>query len=82
MPSMLFGRAQLAGGIRMAVHVRLLTPITTAGFRRHADLAAFETPDLRISLAASRTSTWRSFATISWGLCFYWGIPTSSLRLN
>ncbi|MCA7960663.1 hypothetical protein LGM14_24475, partial [Burkholderia multivorans] len=25
-----------------------------------------------------RTSTWRSFATISSGLCFFWGIPTSS----
>src|SRR5690606_30608952 len=24
------------------------------------------------------TSTWRSFATISSGLCFFWGIPTSS----
>src|SRR5690606_34395591 len=26
----------------------------------------------------NRTSTWRSFATISSGLCFFWGIPTSS----
>jgi hypothetical protein len=27
----------------------------------------------------SKTSTWRSFATISSALCFFWGIPTSSL---
>ena len=26
----------------------------------------------------NRTSTWRSFATISSGLCFFWGIQTSS----
>jgi allantoin racemase len=39
----------------MPVNVRLITPITTKGFRRLEDLAAFETPDIRISLAATRT---------------------------
>src|SRR6185437_4534059 len=29
-----------------------------------------------------KTSTWRSFATISSGLCFFWGIPMSSLTAN
>lgn len=39
----------------MTVHVRLITPITTAGFRRIQDLAAFETPGVKISLASTRT---------------------------
>lgn len=39
----------------MPVNVRLITPITTQGFRRLEDLAAFETPDIRISLASTRT---------------------------
>ena len=39
----------------MPVNVRLITPITTKGFRRLEDLAAFETPDIRISLASTRT---------------------------
>jgi len=39
----------------MSVHVRLITPITTAGFRRKEDLAALETAGLRISLSATRT---------------------------